>query len=295
MDKTLLEYLSTIVSLEKDVYAQNQAIEQTEQKIEELGIPVNYRKPDAPSEVSSFDGDAAKGGLSIGCLIGGIIGLFSGEFMLGIILGTVAGGGLTLLFTSMHDAGENQRISDSHKANLSAYYKAVAEDEIRVEKENEEQDRLREILSDLEDRRNSTMLLLAQYYDVGIVFPKYRNLIAMCSIYEYFMSGSCDTWKEAYNKYDNEVLARQIITKLDEVVVSLDSIRQNQFMLYDVIQDGNRISRQLVSASIEQSKLLEKSIDYQALQATYSEQLSNQVHFQNQLMIYDMWHKEKQS
>lgn len=44
---------------------------------------------------------------------------------------------------------------------------------------------------------------LARFYDGGPLHPAYQNLPAVASIYQDFESGAADTFKEAYNKFDN--------------------------------------------------------------------------------------------
>lgn len=84
---------------------------------------------------------------------------------------------------------------------------------------------------------------LRKIYDRGIIFPKYRNLIMMCSIYEYFCSGRCTTLEGhegAYNILEMEIRLDRIITQLDKVITQLGAIQQSQYMLYSAIQESNR-------------------------------------------------------
>lgn len=66
---------------------------------------------------------------------------------------------------------------------------------------------------------------LNSLYCAGIIFPKYRNLIAISSIYEYFESGRCNTLtghEGAYNIYENEIRLNRIIVQLDIVIDKLE-------------------------------------------------------------------------
>ncbi len=293
MDKTLYDYLKNVVSLEKSLYTQNKAINQMEEEIEVLGIPNSYTKPQRPQQSSNFSVDGLKTFTMLGGFVGGIVGLFCGGFLAGIAIGVLVGIVLMIIIDSVCDNSEDKKRDEQYEMELLVYNLEVDEDEKRVERELTEKARLEEIMSMMDEKRNNTEALLKEYYETGIVFPKYRNLIAMCSILEYFMSGACDTMKEAYNKYDNEVLFKQVMTKLDEVIQALDSIRENQFMLYDAIQEGNRISQQLVDESVRQAELIEQSIDYQVLEANYTRQIANEMKFQNQLLIYDSWQRNR--
>ena len=61
------------------------------------------------------------------------------------------------------------------------------------------------VLQVVYDQYESTIELLNNYYDKNIIYPKYRDLVALCMIYEYLVSGRCLTLEGrngAYNKYD---------------------------------------------------------------------------------------------
>mgnify|MGYP001864484039 FL=1 len=80
-------------------------------------------------------------------------------------------------------------------------------------------------------------------YDKNIIFPKYRRLPLVCSLYEYFCSGRCSTLEGhegAYNILEMEIRLDRIITQMDMVITRLESIRDGQYVLYSAIQDSNR-------------------------------------------------------
>ena len=89
---------------------------------------------------------------------------------------------------------------------------------------------------------SDTKKVLQTYYDTNIIFPKYRNFVAVSSFYEYISSGRCATLEGhegAYNIFENELRQNIIIGKLEEVVDKLDAIEQNQYMLYSAIERSN--------------------------------------------------------
>ena len=96
---------------------------------------------------------------------------------------------------------------------------------------------------DLIQKKNQAKQYLLQVYSADILFPKYRNMIAVLTMQEYFISGRCEqlTGHEgAYNIYENELRQNTIINSLDAIYYSLEQIKQNQFMLYQAIEDSNR-------------------------------------------------------
>ena len=89
-------------------------------------------------------------------------------------------------------------------------------------------------------------------YSADIVFPKYRNVEAMTTMYEYFETGRCSTLKGpdgAYNLYESELRSDAIIGKLDVVSDKLDAIsdqlramQANQYLLYRAVEGvGERL------------------------------------------------------
>ena len=80
-------------------------------------------------------------------------------------------------------------------------------------------------------------------YDV----PKYRNLIAVSSFYEYIASGKCTSLAgkgEAYVIYDLESRLDRIITDLHNIHLKLDQIKDNQYMLYcSLCETNNTLAR----------------------------------------------------
>lgn len=88
----------------------------------------------------------------------------------------------------------------------------------------------------------ATETALEQLYDMDIIFPKYRTLVAICSMYEYFVTGRVSQLKGAdgaYNLYESELRQNLIIAQLDRIATKLDEIKENQYMLYSELKKAN--------------------------------------------------------
>lgn len=99
-------------------------------------------------------------------------------------------------------------------------------------------------LNQLKEPLEETQQLLARLYSADIIFPKYRNMIAMCTIYEYFASGRCTELNGAdgaYNLYESELRQNLIINRLDTIIEQLDAIKANQYTLYTELKKTNEI------------------------------------------------------
>ena len=113
-------------------------------------------------------------------------------------------------------------------------------------------------------------MILSRVYNIGVLFPKYHNINAVCSIYEYFVSGRCSqlTGHEgAYNLYESEIRANLIIEKLDDRILSLERIKGNQYMLYSAINEGNRKMDRLIAESERQTQLASFNAEQSAIAA----------------------------
>lgn len=113
-----------------------------------------------------------------------------------------------------------------------------------------------------------TVETLEKLYSANVIYEKYRNIVAVGMLCEYFESGRCSTLEGhegAYNIYENEIRQNIIISKLDIIITELEKIEQNQYMIHQAIQNSNRkieeISSEILSShkSIQQNQ---KIIEY---------------------------------
>ena len=91
----------------------------------------------------------------------------------------------------------------------------------------------------MEQPYTETLHVRDQLYAIDAIYPKYQNLPALTSIYEYFITGRCDELTGphgAYNMYEDEVRKDTVISQLNTVIENLEQIRQSQFMLYEQVK-----------------------------------------------------------
>lgn len=104
----------------------------------------------------------------------------------------------------------------------------------------------------LEKPLKETKENLERVYSKNIIYPKYRNLPALTSIYEYYVTGRCEELSGpygAYNLYEDEIRKDKIISQLNTVIANLEQIKQNQYKLYEQVcqiqSNTNRMVREL--------------------------------------------------
>lgn len=96
------------------------------------------------------------------------------------------------------------------------------------------------------DQHENTLRTLEKtleiHYGSNVVFPKYRNMVAMTMINEYLMSGRCyelEGPNGAYNLYEMELRQNIIIGQLSSIITNLEQIRENQYSLYQEMVKAN--------------------------------------------------------
>lgn len=168
-----------------------------------------------------------------------LIFLFGAPIVMGIcgviggVIGAVIGGILT---------ASDQEALEKSEAEKRAQYER--------EKEQWESDRVDAMRQDLaavnEFKQDNAVIkellniiknLLQEHYENGPVYRKYCNLPAVCQLYEYFESGRFKEFDKAYNQYELEVRLDKIIDNSEEALVLLGQTRDNQFLLYQGLQD----------------------------------------------------------
>ena len=84
---------------------------------------------------------------------------------------------------------------------------------------------------------------LNRAYSCNVIYPTYRNLVAVTSFHDYLQSNRCDRLdghEGAYNIFNVEARLDKIITRLDQIGSQLEAIRHTQYMLYTTVKESNR-------------------------------------------------------
>lgn len=98
-----------------------------------------------------------------------------------------------------------------------------------------------------------------ELYACNVIFPKYRNFVALSTFYEYLMTGRCSALEGAdgvYNLYESEVRANLIIAKPTDVVQPLEEIKDNQYTAYSQLRAVNSSLDKLNTRMNEANKAL---------------------------------------
>ena len=280
----LIQYLKTAAELEASVYRLEGAVKQANSLIANHDPQTQYDKAIKLAEIKktcypdeknyiAMQPQTVKPQETLAERIGAIALFFFGVVSLAPAL---AGGMpfLLILPVIMWGAGfyicmqPIKRAKLKNEENRIAYEKSVIEAKERYEKACADQNKsIDEIIQNANQQLaiglhsdavarserdkllttlNETRRVLNELYSNNIIFPKYRNMVAMCSIYEYFVTGRCSELTGAdgaYNIYEYEVRQNMIINKLDIIIDELEAIKNNQYMLYEEMRQTNELLR----------------------------------------------------
>ena len=265
--KKLTDYLKTAIELETEKATQENILSESAAAwdakkpqlrgiVENVSLDEQHRNDHVKYRAS--DGD----GFVIAYFIGGFLMIFGGA-----LLGSDTGKGIgALIFfpglitviaafmihKSMKEK-EDVKINESTKKNEEVN-KSIDEKNRRTNLEY--QTKLVEwekskgtLISTISKNLDTTNSLLDRWYANDTIYPKYRNLPALTSIYEYFMTGRCDELSGphgAYNMYEDEMRKDTVIFQLNMVIANLEQIKNSQYMLYQQVSSIRRDTQRVV-------------------------------------------------
>lgn len=125
---------------------------------------------------------------------------------------------------------------------MHKYNAAIKADEQRVARELAIKQKLTNQIALVNSSKKETSYALQKLYSLNIVHPKYRNLVAITSFYDYFDTGRCTSLTGpggAYDTYEYEKRFNIITTQLDVISQKLDEIINNQQYICDLMRESN--------------------------------------------------------
>lgn len=160
----------------------------------------------------------------------------------------------------------NRRAKEYYQYEYTQEIQARKEKDENIKKNKEREKELYSWIASAETSLQNTKNELANVYSYDIIYPKYRNFIAMCTIYEYYDSFRCDTLtghEGAYNIYENELRQNIIIGMLDQINTRLDVIERHQQILARELQETNsRLA--VLDRKVEQVHSIAETANYNA-------------------------------
>ena len=136
-------------------------------------------------------------------------------------------------------------------------------------------DKLNPIISELNKNLTEVKNKLQEYYDLNIIFGKYRGLVPVSTMYEYLASSRCSSLEGpdgAYNLYEAEIRQNIIIVQLQTIITQLESIKQNQYCLYQQLKEIEGNTREINNSLEKISSNVDRIKDISAYSASVQTQ-----------------------
>lgn len=298
MDKNLKSYLETLIDLEKNAYMQSELLKNVRNRIDRLGKPIIYQKPQKKEAdfLSNLQIGVA-GTAFVGAILGAIVGLVNSDGLFDAIdkvIGTgiqwlLYGLGVGVVVGVILHIYECHANKNDYNIDYLNYVSSTENDNIRVNKEKEQIKQLQAISSATIQKQTATNAVLQQYYDLDILPPKYRNMAAVCSIYGYLQDGICDKihgHDGALAQYKMDLRFGQLEEKLDIIISSLEKIRENQYVLYSAIKQVNTNVQNLLEKTDKQIHLMNSIDQKMEIMNYYQQQTLAENRYQSYLQTY---------
>ena len=241
--KDITNYLKHVFDLEKMLYQQNEILEHLRDSIGS----VNYQMKLEP-EIYQEKRPSVVGGIITAI----VCAFFAILVYIGIFVCFVVGGIILVVSNVVQTQSYNQQVRITNQENI---------EEIQRYRKNllEKGKTLNDEYALLADERKKTKAVLNKFYSTNVIYPKYRSLPAIASLFEYMLSERCyglTGHEGAYNLYENELRLGHIISTLDSISSDIKEIKQNQRMLYDVVSESQKMTKSMFEQQVINGQVL---------------------------------------
>lgn len=249
----LKKYLEYAIYLEKEKYIQMKVCNRYQQEMKLLGVRKNITAPVRKEEESVlgngiliFLGIAICVGIPFSIIFCGVIinGFMGGNANFGhVALLSIAIGGIPAILAIVGAISSNGEIEEKYHKEMEAYTRKWQAENARMEKENQKKSILDRELNKMKKQYSEISNVLNTLYSLNVLYPKYRNIVAIVTFYEYLISGRCsqlEGHEGAYNIYENEIRMNAIINRLDDIICHLEEIKNSQYLIYNTLKESNR-------------------------------------------------------
>ena len=309
----LIEYLERCVDLEKQKFVQEQTLKALDDKIKNYGEPRAFQLPIKNNKNTFFDFKAVSEGWSFGLFLGFVffcIGLAINYksvidqlalLLIGmpIALGLLFAAGI-IIYQFFIVAYDRIKRKKKYHSDRKVYKHNLRTDRQRVHAELSQRPFLISEKEKLEQQHQKTINVLKDFYSLNILYKKYQNMknsysfIAVSSFLDYIKSGMCSTLEErnggdgAYNKFEDLYIRNEIKCTLDKILANLESVRENQWTIYNAICEGNAISARLVEITTHIASSTDQIAESSEIAAYCSQQSANELNQIKWIELYNM-------
>lgn len=317
--RKLLEYLRHIMELEVDIQTANDTIDRINasrpvaiRRRETLPASKSYSK----SEKEKVSGNMSCFGAVLGAISGIVIAIAFSDgfsaFIYSVIFALLGMFSMPWLLMAIGDKTMQNR-ERTWANEMKLVHAQIEEQADREYQRNVEIVRLENLKIDqtmlpIQNAKEDTRVALDRMYNLDIIYPKYRNLVAVSMFYEYLASGRCDSLEGrdgAYNMYEGEVRAQLIINELGNVKkavwavnasigamsTELRQIRENQGELYRSLESSRQTTERMADSVATLSKDVASARESAAVTAYQAEATARAATAMQKIAEFDHYRK----
>lgn len=292
-DASLRGYLKEVSALEVQAYNQKRLISKLAAKAASLGKYRNIEEPRKPA-FSIYNLAYTKNPI---CIIFGALAMTAMIMFLLFLLAGEPGAGVIFILASiifiaialLPDYFDYKSETKRYRRAMEQYKNSRSNDSLRVKHEllakAEIEHQMKYVKSELE----KTQRTLNSIYSLGIIHGSYRNLVAVCSFYDYFDKGICTCLEGpggAYKFYEEELRFKRIETRLDVIISKLDEIIANQQQLASLIKEGNAALNRIEQQNNRMATTLDNIQENTAVTAYNSQCAAHSAAVMESIAIY---------
>lgn len=261
----LLKYMEVVFDMEKNVYVELKAWQELQGQINSLGIAKTYREPMKEANpniflnslvyifMGAFLGVAA---FFVSTVVFVVVDIFFYviDLRITIFIGVIAWI-LAIIINIVRDIKAINDIKNNYNNELSTYNQNISDDQARVQRELVQKQYLQSQCDTLAAMWRTSKEKLDKMYSYDILEEKYRNIVAVASIYEYLKYEMTRSLQRdgndegAYNIYERNIRLDKIITNTDIIIQKLDVVIENQRELAQAMKNAQNSINNLVSST----------------------------------------------
>ena len=292
-------YLYHAMLLEKSIYGQKQIIASMERAIAALQKPRLIEKKGETKLIWALESGIFEDGILMDVWYGFVLGalLSAALFVCGLFCGGLGLKSIVIcaytIVLVLFVIGYIRLVKSTKKKNkqIQAHNKDADAKNSAVLKRNQAKiSSLQLQLATAKKNLKETQELLQKLYGYNMIHPKYRGLIPVATLYDYFDTGMCSALTGhggAYETYEYQLRLNVIIGKLDTIITKLDEIQRTQYSLYSALSECNRnLTR--VNSGLKQLQASNDQIAQCAQITAHNSQITaSNTSMMKQIMIYD--------
>jgi len=213
-----------------------------------------------------------------------------------ILLGSL---GLVEVMFIIFIISDRRDSNSKYQDELNIYNLNVSNDNARVQRELAQKQYLQTQCDTLAAMLGTSKKKLEKMYSYNILEEKYRNIVAVASIYEYLKHERTRSLQRvgsdegAYNIFESEVRLNKIITNTDIIIQKLDVVIENQREFANTMKNAQNSINNLVTSTNNMSARLQsgmKQLNASVELSNYQQQQTNNelkyMNFMNTLHFY---------